>query len=330
MPAPNDPAILREAADWYARLRDDAAGEAERQGWRAWLAASPAHEQAWRCVEGVLAPFATAGSASALASDTLSRARGAGRRRALQLLGFGGMAVGLGALWRAQPWQQDAPLQAAAPAPAWKTEIGQQRLLRLPDGSELHINTASAVDVDFNASLRRIVLHRGEVLLTTAPDATTPSRPLVVDTGHGRITAAGTRFGVRHEGRDTQVAVFAGAVQVERQGGDRRDVRAGQLCRFNPAAIDLSARPEPWRESWARGLLVADDVALGDFVAELRRYVPQDIRIDAAAAQLRLVAVYPIAAPARDVPAIFAALGQTLPVRVQTLPAGGGWDIRAG
>lgn len=327
MPAPNEQLILQEAAEWYARLRDDTADEAERQGWHEWLAANPDHARAWQRVERVVAPFDTASSTAALATDTLNRVRGAGRRRVLQALGLGGLAVGLGAVWREQPWREASQPQALA-APAWRTEIGQQRSLRLPDGSNLAINTASAVDVDFSASLRRIVLHRGEVLVTSAPDTTAPSRQLVVDTPQGRITALGTRFGVRNDDRKAEVVVFAGSVQVAPNNGAIQTVAAGHLSRFDRDAVYASTKPEPWRESWARGLLVADDAALGDFVAELRRYVPQPIRIDAGAARLRLVGVYPIASPARDVPAIFAAMSQALPVRVRAHP-GGGWDISA-
>jgi transmembrane sensor len=321
-------AILAQAADWYARLRDDAAGDIEHQRWRDWLDADPDHANAWRRVQQVLAPFQAAGGTAALSTGTLSRARSVGRRRVLQALGVGGLAVGVGALYRQWPTQEVAATQAAAP-PAWRTEIGQQRRLTLPDGTGLALNTASAIDVDFGASLRRIVLHAGEVMVTSAPDTAAPARPLVVDTRHGRITAFSARFGVRGDEHDAQVAAFSGAVSVAPRGGVASgDVAAGHLARFGDHGLAISARIEPWRDSWTRGLLVADDDALGDFIAELRRYTPRGIAVDAAAARLRLVGVYPIATPARDVPAIVAALGHALPVRVAPTPDGG-WFIRA-
>lgn len=327
MATTREQSILEEAAEWYARLQDDAADDTERRRWQDWLAADPEHAQAWQRVERIVAPFHTAGGAAALASGTLRKARGATRRRALQALGVGGLAVGLGLLLRARSRDDDAPVHAVA-VPAWRTEIGQQRRLTLPDGTALAINTASAVDIEYGGPLRRIVLHAGEVLVTSAPDTVAPPRDLVVDTRHGRITALGTRFGVRGDAREAQVAVFSGAVRVAPQAGGPVDVAMGRLARVGASGVDVVAKVEPWRESWARGLLVADDAALGDFIAELGRYTPQPIRIDRAAAGLRLVGVYPIASPARDLPAILAALSQALPVRVAAAPEGG-WLIRA-
>jgi transmembrane sensor len=320
--------ILAQAAEWYALLRDEKAGEADRQGWRAWLAADPEHARAWQRVESVIAPFQRAGGAAALAAGTLAKAPGAGRRRAVRVLGFGGLAIGIGLLLREGLRRNDGALQTASPAD-WRTGVGEQRRLTLADGTTVAINTASAVEVDVGRSLRRIVLHAGEILVTSARDTLTPARPLVVDTRHGRITALGTRFDVRDAARDVQVAVFAGAVRVAPAGAGTRpvEVAAGRLVRFTADRVNMADRIDPWRESWSRGLLVADDALLGEFVAELARYTSRPIRIDEAAARLRLVGVYPINAPARDVPAILAALGHALPVGVE--PASGGWAIRA-
>lgn len=322
--------ILAQAAEWYALLHDEKAGETERQGWRVWLAADPEHVQAWQRVESIVMPFQrAAGAPPGLANGTLAKAHGAGRRRAVRLLGFGGLAIGVGLLLREFPWRGAPGLQAAAAAD-WRTGVGERRLLTLADGTTLAINTASAVDVDFGRSLRRIVLHAGEVLVTSARDTMTPARPLVVDTRHGRITALGTRFDVRDAARETQVAVFAGAVRAAPKAGTARpvEVAAGRLVRFTVDRVDMADKIDPWRESWVRGLLVADDALLGEFVDELGRYTRQSIRADAKASRLRLVGVYPINAPARDVPAILAALGQALPVQVDPAPDGG-WTITA-
>src|SRR5688572_17979841 len=50
------------------------------------------------------------------------------------------------------------------------TRIGQQRTVRLDDGSELTLNTQSKVRVRFTAERRRIFLDRGEVMLAVAHD----------------------------------------------------------------------------------------------------------------------------------------------------------------
>jgi transmembrane sensor len=47
------------------------------------------------------------------------------------------------------------------------TATGERRTLLLPDGSRLVLNTASAVNIAFDANARHIRLVAGEILVTT-------------------------------------------------------------------------------------------------------------------------------------------------------------------
>ena len=317
--------ILSQAAEWFAVLGDENTGDDERRRWHDWLAADPAHARAWQRVEAISQPFlraAGAGPAGA-AHETLARAQQTGRRRTLRLLGFGGMAAGCGLLLRhTLPWQVWLHDYAVAHA-AQRTAIGERRELRLEDGTRLALNTASAVDLDFGHRFRRIVLHRGEILVDSAPDRRSPARPLVVDTPSGRLTALGTRFAVRGDAAGSLVAVFQGTVRIAPAGGGSIDLVAGRQARFTAAGVQADSHADPARESWLRGQLIADDMPLADFIAELARYTFVPIALDPRAARHRLVGVYSIADPGQDVPAILAALEQALPVRVQRTRAGG-------
>ena len=51
------------------------------------------------------------------------------------------------------------------------TEVGERRQFLLDDGTRLQLNTASAVDVQFTAQRRLIVLRRGEIFIDTGKDA---------------------------------------------------------------------------------------------------------------------------------------------------------------
>lgn len=325
--------VLEQAAEWFALLRDENAGDAAQRRWRDWLEADPEHARAWQRVERVGEPFQRAAGVSVATSETLAKARAAGRRRALGLLGLGGVAVGGGLLVaRALPWLEAERSHDLARAD-WRTGVGERRQLKLPDGSALAINTASAVDIDFTHGLRRVLLRAGEIFVESMPDVQLPARSLVVDTRHGRLTALGTRFAVRSDARTSHVAVFDGAVRIALTARAELavppvDVAAGRQARFSADGIEAVERADPWRESWSRGQFVADDASLADVVAELRRYTARPIGFDAAAARVRVVGVYPIAAPARDVPAILATLGQALPVQVRATPDGG-WFIAA-
>lgn len=324
-PATDERSVLEAAAEWFAVLQDEQAGDDDRRRWRAWLAADAAHARAWQRVEAIGQPFARATEAAprkALRS-TLAQARSAGRRRTLRLLGLGGLLVGSGLLARhGLPWQMWRHGYALASA-EHRSGFGERRQLALADGTRLALNTATAVDVDFGRRLRRIVLHAGEILVESAPDTRSPARPLVVDTPCARLTALGTRFTVRGDLQGGHLAVFEGAVRIDLANGDRLEVASGRQARFSPDALAPDGRAELARESWSRGQLVADDIALADFVAELSRYSSVPITLSPEAARLRLVGVYPISQPRRDLPMILASLEKALPVRVQPTPGGG-------
>ena len=119
-----------------------------------------------------------------------------------------------------------------------RTAKGEQRRLQLPDGTQLLLNTATALDIDYSPTLRRLHLYAGEVLITTAPDTQSPKRPFVVDTPAGRAQALGTRFTVRHEadGSDahaTRIEVFEGAVELRGSSGTALRIDAGQAARLS-------------------------------------------------------------------------------------------------
>lgn len=313
-------ALLSEAAEWFAILQDENVTADERRRWQDWLAATPAHAQAWQRVESIGQPLSQIAHRAPLGAIrlALARSRVSGRRRTLQILGFGGMALGSGLLLRhTLPWQSWTHAYAVTRV-AQRTAIGEQRQLTLDDGSTLAINTASAVDLDFGQNLRRIILHEGEILVESAPDKHSPPRPLVVDTPFGRLTALGTRFNVRSDQQGIQLAVFEGTVRIKLDtSGSHVDIAAGRQASFNSERIESDGPADPAREHWARGQLIADNIPLSLFVDELGRYTPIILSIDEAARQHRLLGVFRISDPAKDVPRILASLESVLPVRVQ-------------
>lgn len=327
---PPGDAALQQAAEWFAVLHDNAAGEDERRRWQAWLAASTENRLAWARVETVTRAFASLGGHTPpdTAHDVLSCPPSRARRRVLKLLAGGGVATLGGWLghtlltthgWRTQlaVWRADE-----------RTAIGEVRELALADGSQLWLNTRSAADLDYGPRLRRILLHAGELLLDTAPDPAQPPRPLVVDTRHGRLTALGTRFSVSLEDEATLVAVFDGMVEIAPHDAPAQILPAGRQIRFSRHSTAPATPARSARESWTRGLLVADDRRLDDFVAELSRYVPVRIEVAPDIAALRLVGVYPMRDPARDVGRALTAIQQALPVHARQLDSRG-WRIEA-
>lgn len=308
LPAP----VVDAAVEWLVHLWSGTATAESRADWQRWRAAHPQHEQAWQQIEATdtrLRGRSTAGMVTA-ATAVSTLAGPASPRRRHTLRGIGGLAAGGIAAWLGYeqlPWR------------GWgadlRTARGEQRSTTLPDGTRIVLNTGSALDVRYTAGLRRLHLREGEVLVTTAHDgAAQPPRPFVVDTPAGHIRALGTRFTVRHDGGASEVAVYEGAVELSPL--DRPDatvrVDAGQSARLTPrAATAPSAGPvEP---AWPEGVLVASDMRLADFAAELQRYRGGMVSVAPEVAHLRLSGVFPLA----DTDRILQSLAQVLPVEVR-------------
>ncbi|NIE66417.1 FecR domain-containing protein [Burkholderia sp. Ax-1719] len=315
---PLERAVARAAAEWLVRLADNPTPE-EIDACTRWRAANPEHARAWRRAERLNAKFdvlpAKVGM-SALARAERGKPRAgidhARRRAALKTLSLLLVAGPTGWLaWRTTPW-----LVWCADA---RTGTGERRTLVLADGTRVELNTATALDVAFDARERRVRLDQGEILVDTAPDPQAPARPFIVQTDDGRIRALGTRFVVRdaHDLRGnggTQVAVFHGAVEVTPADAPHlaRIVAAGQETRFTADSIDPITSTDPHGSDWTRGVLFAQRVRLADFLAELSRYRPGLVRCDPAVADLPISGAFQLA----DTDNILAALPETLPVQV--------------
>lgn len=255
-------------------------------------------------------PVSTAGEAAPLPPDVtmaaLDRPRLSSRRRALQQLALLLSVGGAGALgMRELPWRVWAADE--------RTQVGERRELALPDGSSLWLNTASAVDLRFDADQRSVLLREGEILIRTAADPVSPSRPFIVETAQGSVRALGTRFTVRQDDSETRVTVHEHAVEVRVTGHAPRHLDAGQALRFGAASPGELQPADANTQAWTRGLLHADHTSLGELVAELSRHRPGVLRCDPAVADLRVSGAFPLA----QTDEALAMLERTLPVRVR-------------
>lgn len=304
--------VLQQAAEWYAALGAPSVDAAERQRWRQWHDADPAHQQAWRQVEAISGKFLDLpGGNKPMARRLLDAAAAGQARRRLTLktltllcgAGFGAWGAS-----RALPWRQWAA--------SHHTALGERRQVRLADGAVIWLNTDSAIDVDYGPDLRRIKLVAGEILVATAPDNQSPARPFVVDTAQARLRALGTRYSVYQQDGASVVAVFEGAVRIEptTAGAAGGILQAGEQARITRAGAAPAETAALARRSWADGLLVAENMRLGDFVAELSRYRRGYLGCAPEIADLRIVGTYSTA----DTQQALATLEATLPVRIRT------------
>jgi len=181
----------------------------------------------------------------------------------------------------------------------YTTPIGTIASISLRDGSSVTLNTATEVRVQLTAQVRYIRLDHGEAYFDVAHD---PNRPFVVQVGHKRIIAVGTKFAVRRNGENVRVVVTEGKVRVESVDAShvaKGDGKFGQVF-VTPGSIanaadvgilvekkELSSVEDDL--SWRRGYLTFHNTPLADVVQEFNRYNAHKLTIeDSQLAALRI------------------------------------------
>jgi len=294
------------ALEWQVTLWSGEVTPEEHDAFERWRTARPEHERAWQQVQQMGQRLHAA--PDAVASSVLRRGarpdRTPTRRKVLGGLGLLAATGGLAGL------SMDTPPWRTALADL-RTGPGERRHLSLPDGTRVAMNSGTAADVHFDARERRLRLHVGELLVTTAHDT---QRPFVVETREGRVHALGTRFSVRRTAEAAIAQVFEGAVEVTPGDLPASGLRlaAGQQVRFTARHADTPEAADPLSTAWERGLLVVQRWRLADVVAELSRHRGGVLRCDPAVADLVVSGVYPL----DDTDVVLASLARVLPIHV--------------
>lgn len=289
--------IAEQAAQWLCNLRE--ADEAQQQQFLAWLKQSPRHvkeflfaDTVWREVEQArfvaLDLNALIGEARAnqnsvnvipLANEdaeTPKQIRPARHRWLALAAGTALIAVGasLTAWWMMR-------------APDYSTTIGEQRSLRLDDGSLLQLNTHSRVEVHYSERVRELRLVEGEALFTVQRDA---MRPFLVHAGNTVIQVLGTQFNVYRRPEGTTVAVISGAVQVIADQKPPLRLDAGQEVRIAKSGKLLQTQSEVSDAlAWRERRLVFRGETLDAVAAEFNRYNKRQFRVEGESAKQKLL-----------------------------------------
>ncbi|SIS13109.1 FecR family protein [Pseudomonas putida] len=302
--------VSEQAIDWMVELRAATPDPALLQRVRLWLQQDPAHQQAWNRLEQHLGhPFA-----ALLALDQRSPGQAAEARRLLMQptrsrRDVVGVMASLGlfgaALWGG--WRSDTTQGWLADL---HTGLGERRNFTLADGSRLSLNSASAVDVQFDAGQRLLVLRHGELLIQVARD---PLRPLRVRTAQGQVQALGTRFLVSQEQDATRVVVLQHSVRASLANGQWAELQQGQAALLRNNTIERLTGEQQQRAAWLEGRLEVLDQPLHVVIDALRPYQRGYIRLAPAARDLRVQGVFHLDQPQQA----FKALAEALPISVQ-------------
>jgi len=204
--------IEERAAAWLVERDQGLAPERERELTQ-WLQADPRHAAAFAALAetwNLIGERATVDAPGA-AHDGERAGEWRRWRVPLSLAAAALVAVAATGIWRAPEETRPAGSSRAAYVLEAATEVGGQRALQLPDGSIIGLNTDSAVEVRFEADLRRVRLLRGEAHFTVARQ---PERPFIVSAAGVDVRVVGTIFNIRLRPESVDVLVTEGKVRV--------------------------------------------------------------------------------------------------------------------
>ena len=284
-------AIENEAADWLIALGRDDVSEQDILEFKAWERRCARNREAFErmaalwddfSVLKVLDDYAESASASIPPNSFLLK-----RRTLTAIAASVGIVLTVGAA-RYISWWSAGQIQEEQ----FATAVGEQRTIRLSDGSEINLNTDTILQVAYTRRRRNVTLAKGEAHFTVAHSK---RRPYLVHAGTGLVRAVGTAFTVRlrpdaavevtvEEGR----VALSSSVVANRSAGapdaaqGARELIAGanavygervqQVIQLPPAEISRKL-------AWRQGVLAYAGEPLSEVVADISRYVPITIEI---------------------------------------------------
>lgn len=337
--APDSDDRLAQATQWFLRIHSEAARVEDLPEFKRWIDSDPQNELAYRQVSATWADLGSHAAAPEIMvgrRNALDDARLAARRR-----------------WSVRGWFTSHLAQAASIAVVligaalyfylqqgvYTTGIGEQRALRLDDGSLVTLDAKSQVRVAYGDSERLLTLERGRARFEVARD---PLRPFRVQAGNQKIVAHGTQFNVERVGGTVLVTLLEGRVAVS-------GVEAAPAPTAAPAAVTeaMPARPTVAKTpvkgvieltagqglsvrangsatvvpqidveratAWQSGKLFFDNEPLASAVERVNRYSKLQIEVSPAVADVAVSGVF----KAGDADAFVEAISTYFPVHVE-------------
>ncbi len=289
----------QQAIDWLIRLRSDDMDEDELCAFADWLAQDHANSEAFAEAEILFEKMALAVAPEAEINIVQPIKQNRNKSVLFNWLApvFTVAAIWLIAVNLFLP-QQMYLLDGLTSD--YYTQTGELRNVQLSDGSEVLLNTNSAISVDYNKSKRQIILHHGLARFSVAKDR---RRPFEVIVDNLNVRALGTIFQVyRSAENNIKVTVqeHAVAVNLMSSQSDTVTVQTGQQLYIQqknslsvPTAVELNQET-----AWQHRRLVVNDQPLSDLIKELERYRNGRIFLsDSQLKELRVTGVFSLNDP---------------------------------
>jgi transmembrane sensor len=286
--------ICEQAAYWWAVFHDEEATAADHREFAEWVARSPERVEAYLEVARLQQGLSSPGVCwPATPAEILIREARAAPDDVLRMPG-GSMAPAATSRRGAPTFRMRFAMSLAAAlligvGTAWfiltspevyATKFGEQRSIRLDDGSRITLNTSSKIEVELRKDHRRVRLVQGEALFDVAHDA---SRPFDVTMPQAVLRVLGTQFAVNIGPRRTTVTVVEGRVAMLSRS---EEVQVPILAAADRLVIDAAGGTSVQHGvnvssalSWTHRQLVFERRPLVEVADEFNRYNRDRIEI---------------------------------------------------
>lgn len=281
----------REAAVWIARMHSPERGAAVEAGLRRWLQESRDNRDAFERATELWDVAARVPEDAVPRVMRWKRHPLAFRGRQARLVIVCAVALAaVAAFWLTRN-------------PAIATGIGEQRVVTLPDGTRVTLNTNTRLVARYEDNLRRVDLQSGEAFFDVTADT---KRPFVVFAGQRQVRVIGTSFLIRHEPTQTAVTLIEGKISIaDESDGDSSTSATRRPASAPPGAVTLRAgqrlvfvsEHEPVLDrpplekvtAWQRGLVALDHTPLADAILEMNRYNAMQLVVEGPDVQRLLI-----------------------------------------
>ena len=271
---------IKEASAWFSRLNTQSVSAETLEGFREWRR-DPRNRTAYAEVERAWKRMGTLREDPSIASLIAEAANRRSQRAPSTIWAWREYALtSLVALLAAALGIQVAT-NSGLFGKSYSTEVGEDRLIELADGSKIRLDTSTQIAVTFSAHQRLVRLIHGQALFEVAHDA---RRPFIVAAGTTDIRAVGTKFDVRQDADVVRVTLVQGKIEVFEPAHPKAApivmVSGEQLVAngkpSKPVAVDVAAAT-----SWSDGRVLFHAIPLQQAIAEMNRYSRKTIVLTA-------------------------------------------------
>lgn len=273
----NDDGVHREAAAWHARLNAPHVTNTDLEAFFLWRR-DEANARAYDRLAAITEQMESLAGDPQIEAAAVAALRSRPRR-------------GMSSLMRRAAWLGGAFALAAATALVivmipprtviYESDVGERRIVRLSDGSQLQLDTDSRARVRLGKQERRVFLDEGQAYFVVARDG----RPFRVVADDVTVTALGTRFEVSKLRGRVGITLTEGRVEVKAVGKAGLTLHPGE-----EVLVDAASPPQPRKidiehaVSWTDDRLYFEDATLAEAVEEVNRYSSRKITLGAGAA----------------------------------------------